>query len=89
VTALAALCADVVAPLPPASAAAFVPISGAGSTWSDSAINDAISNIGTTGMKVSYQPVVLAAAGSGFGTYTLSARLQLAVPANARAGPTC
>src|SRR5215475_8633055 len=42
---------------PPASAASYVPISGAGSTWSYNAINDWITNVAQFGMKVNYQPV--------------------------------
>ena len=41
----------------PASAATYVPISGAGSTWSANAITDWITNVSQFGMKVNYQPV--------------------------------
>ncbi len=41
----------------PASAASYVPISGAGSTWSANAITDWITNVSQFGMKVNYQPV--------------------------------
>lgn len=41
----------------PASAASYVPISGAGSTWSYNAINDWITNVAQYGMTVNYQPV--------------------------------
>jgi phosphate ABC transporter phosphate-binding protein len=41
----------------PASAASYVPISGAGSTWSANAIDDWVTNISQYGMTVNYQPV--------------------------------
>jgi phosphate ABC transporter phosphate-binding protein len=41
----------------PASAASYVPISGAGSTWSANAIDDWITNVAQYGMTVNYQPV--------------------------------
>jgi phosphate ABC transporter phosphate-binding protein len=41
----------------PAQAASYVPISGAGSTWSANAINDWVTNVAQFGMKVNYQPV--------------------------------
>jgi phosphate ABC transporter phosphate-binding protein len=41
----------------PALAASYVPISGAGSTWSFNAINDWTQNVSQFGMKVNYQPV--------------------------------
>ena len=40
-----------------ASAASYVPINGAGSTWSYNAINDWITNVAQYGMRVNYQPV--------------------------------
>jgi ABC-type phosphate transport system substrate-binding protein len=54
---LAILSAALLAPAQPASAAAFVPINGAGSTWSDNAINDWITSVAAQGMVVNYQPV--------------------------------
>jgi hypothetical protein len=44
-------------PAQSASAASFVPISGAGSTFSFNAINDWITNVVEEGMTVSYNPV--------------------------------
>jgi ABC-type phosphate transport system substrate-binding protein len=41
----------------PASAASYVPISGAGSTWSANAIEDWNSNVSQFSMTVNYQPV--------------------------------
>jgi phosphate ABC transporter phosphate-binding protein len=41
----------------PASAASYVPISGAGSTWSANAINNWTTNVAQFGMKVNYAPV--------------------------------
>lgn len=41
----------------PASAATYVPINGAGSTWSYNAINNWITNVAQFGMRVNYQPV--------------------------------
>jgi hypothetical protein len=45
VVVLAVLSAGILAPAPQALAATFVPISGAGSTWSFNAINDWITNV--------------------------------------------
>jgi phosphate ABC transporter phosphate-binding protein len=45
------------APAQSASAASFVPLNGAGSTWSYNAINDWITNVAQYGMRVNYQPV--------------------------------
>ena len=55
--ALTALCAAILGPSQPASAAAFVPITGAGSTWSYNAINDWTQDVSQFGMKINYQPV--------------------------------
>jgi phosphate ABC transporter phosphate-binding protein len=43
-------------PLQPASAATYVPISGAGSTWSANAIDDWVTNVQQYGMVVNYDP---------------------------------
>jgi phosphate ABC transporter phosphate-binding protein len=40
-----------------ASAATYVPINGAGSTWSANAIDDWVTNVAQYGMKINYQPV--------------------------------
>ena len=55
--ALTALCAAMLGPAHSAFAATFVPITGAGSTWSYNAINLWITNVAAMGMKVNYQPV--------------------------------
>jgi hypothetical protein len=47
----------------PASAAVFLPIAGAASTWSANAIDDSITNVSQCGMKVNYQPVGSASGG--------------------------
>jgi ABC-type phosphate transport system substrate-binding protein len=54
---LAVLSTAVLAVVQPASAASFVPIVGAGSTWSYNAINDWIVNVVPQGLEVNYQPV--------------------------------
>ncbi len=41
----------------PASAASYVPINGAGSTWSANAIDDWVTNVAQYGMVVNYAPV--------------------------------
>jgi phosphate ABC transporter phosphate-binding protein len=41
----------------PASASSYVTISGAGSTWSENAINEWITNVAQYGMTVNYNPV--------------------------------
>ncbi|HXZ63998.1 MAG TPA: substrate-binding domain-containing protein, partial [Streptosporangiaceae bacterium] len=41
----------------PAAAASYVPINGAGSTWSANAIDDWVTNVAQYGMTVNYQPV--------------------------------
>ncbi|HEY7324373.1 MAG TPA: substrate-binding domain-containing protein [Streptosporangiaceae bacterium] len=51
------MCAAILATAEPASAAAFVPINGAGSTWSFNAINGWITRVSSIGMAVTYQPV--------------------------------
>jgi phosphate ABC transporter phosphate-binding protein len=57
VVALATLATSVYPSAQPASATSYVPISGAGSTWSANAINDWVTNVSQFGMKVNYQPV--------------------------------
>src|SRR5215469_12134696 len=57
VVAVAALASSMLPADQPALAATYVPISGAGSTWSYNAINDWITNVSQFGMKVNYQPV--------------------------------
>jgi ABC-type phosphate transport system substrate-binding protein len=54
---LTGLSAGILTPGQPALAATFVPISGAGSTWSFNAINISSINESEIGMKVNYQPV--------------------------------
>lgn len=54
---LALLGAALLAPALPASAAALVPINGAGSTWSANAIDNWITGIHQFGISVNYQPV--------------------------------
>jgi len=44
----------VVAPVPPANAASYVPISGSGSTWSATAIDAWRANVKQYGMVVNY-----------------------------------
>jgi len=57
VVALATLATSVYPGAQPASAASYVPINGAGSTWSANAINNWTVNIQQYGIKVNYQPV--------------------------------
>jgi ABC-type phosphate transport system substrate-binding protein len=52
--ALAALCAGLLVPAQAASAASYVPISGAGSTWSATAIEQWINSVAQFGLPVSY-----------------------------------
>ena len=52
--ALTVLCAGILAPAQPASAAALTAISGAGSTWAYSAIHSWIAGVGQAGMTVNY-----------------------------------
>jgi phosphate ABC transporter phosphate-binding protein len=47
----------ILVPAQPASAASFVTISGAGSTWSYNAINDWIANVAVQGMPLNYTPI--------------------------------
>ena len=54
---LTALCVVVLAPAPPAFAASFVPVSGAGSTWSYNAIHDWITSTAQYGAVVNYADV--------------------------------
>jgi phosphate ABC transporter phosphate-binding protein len=55
--ALTAVCAGLLAPAQPTSAASYVPISGAGSTWSYNAIHNWITNVAQYGMVVNYANV--------------------------------
>jgi len=55
--ALTGLCASILAPMQPAAAASYVPITGAGSTWSYNAIHDWITNVAQYGMTVNYNDV--------------------------------
>jgi ABC-type phosphate transport system substrate-binding protein len=55
--ALTALCAGTVTAVQPALAATFVPISGAGSTWSFNAIRSWTANVAAMGMTVNYSAV--------------------------------
>ena len=57
VTALTALCASLIPGATAASAATYVPISGAGSTWSYNAINAWITNVAQYGMHINYAAV--------------------------------
>ena len=52
--ALTGLCASILAPMQPAAAASYVPISGAGSTWSYNAIHEWITDVAQFGMTVNY-----------------------------------
>ena len=55
--ALIGLCASILAPMQPAAAASYVPISGAGSTWSYNAIHEWITDVAQFGMTVNYANV--------------------------------
>jgi phosphate ABC transporter phosphate-binding protein len=55
--ALSAVCVGLLASAQPARAATYVPISGAGSTWSYNAINLWIANVHQYGLDVNYAPV--------------------------------
>jgi phosphate ABC transporter phosphate-binding protein len=54
---LTALCACLLSPAQPASAASYTPISGAGSTWSYNAIHNWITDVAQFGMTVNYASV--------------------------------
>jgi ABC-type phosphate transport system substrate-binding protein len=56
VAVLTALCAGVAGPAQPAAAATFVPITGAGSTWSYPAIHAWIVSLNQFGLPINYQP---------------------------------
>ena len=56
-TALTVLCAGLAASTQPAAAASYVPISGAGSTWSYNAIHAWITNVAQYGMTINYAEV--------------------------------
>jgi len=64
--ALAAMCAIVLAPSWPAFAATFVPISGAGSSWSYPALHVWITDVAGTGMEIAYSPSGSAAGRTDF-----------------------
>jgi phosphate ABC transporter phosphate-binding protein len=55
--AFAAVAAACLVTAQPASAASYVPILGAGSTWSANAIDDWVTNVAQYGMTINYQPV--------------------------------
>jgi phosphate ABC transporter phosphate-binding protein len=55
--ALLGLCASILAPTQPALAASYVPISGAGSTWSYNAIHNWIVDVNQFGLTVNYANV--------------------------------
>jgi phosphate ABC transporter phosphate-binding protein len=55
--ALAVMCSSMLAVTPTASAATYVPISGAGSTWSANAIDAWVTNVQQYGIKVNYAAV--------------------------------
>ncbi len=55
--ALIVWCAGIFAPSQPADAASYVPISGAGSTWSYNAIHEWITDVAQFGMTVNYADV--------------------------------
>jgi phosphate ABC transporter phosphate-binding protein len=57
VLAATAVCCSTFPAASPASAASYVPISGAGSTWSYNAINAWTTNVGQYGMRISYAAV--------------------------------
>jgi phosphate ABC transporter phosphate-binding protein len=57
VVSLATLATSVYPAAQPASATTYVPINGAGSTWSANAIDDWVTNVAQFGMKINYQPV--------------------------------
>jgi phosphate ABC transporter phosphate-binding protein len=61
--ALTAACSNIT---PPASAATFVPLSGAGSTWSSNAIDAWITGVAAKGLTVSYAAVGSAAGRADF-----------------------
>ena len=64
--ALGALCAGLLAPVQPAFAATFVPISGAGSTWSYNAIRQWVTDMAQYGVTVNYADVGSSAGRSEF-----------------------
>jgi ABC-type phosphate transport system substrate-binding protein len=66
VVALCALCIGLLASAQPARAASYVPISGAGSTWSYNAIHQWIVNVAQYGLTASYAAVGSTAGRSDF-----------------------
>ena len=71
VAALLGLCASILAPTQPALAASYVPISGAGSTWSYNAIHEWITDVAQFGMTVNYADVGSTTGRSDFGQGTV------------------
>jgi phosphate ABC transporter phosphate-binding protein len=70
--ALLGLCASILAPTQPALAAAsYVPISGAGSTWSYNAIHNWITDVAQFGMTINYADVGSTTGRSDFGQGTV------------------
>jgi phosphate transport system substrate-binding protein len=63
---LVGLLASLLGPARPAAAASYVPISGAGSTFSSNAVSSWITDVAQLGMPVSYQPVGSAAGREDF-----------------------
>jgi phosphate ABC transporter phosphate-binding protein len=70
ITALAAMCAAILAPAQPASAG-LTAISGAGSTWSYNAIHQWTSQVAANGIVVNYAPVGSTSGRSEFGQGTV------------------
>jgi phosphate ABC transporter phosphate-binding protein len=69
--AVAALCTPMFQAVPSASAASYVPITGAGSTWSANAIDDWVTNVAQYGMVVNYSAVGSTAGRTDFGEGTV------------------
>ena len=71
VMAATALCTALIPVLPPAFAATYVPITGAGSTWSANAIDAWVTNVAQYGMRVSYSAVGSTSGRQEFGQGTV------------------
>jgi ABC-type phosphate transport system substrate-binding protein len=69
--AVAAVCTPMFGAVPSASAASYVPITGAGSTWSANAIDDWTTNVAQYGMVVNYSPVGSTSGRTDFGEGTV------------------
>jgi len=69
--ALLGLCASILAPTQPALAASYVPISGAGSTWSYNAIHNWITDVAQFGMTINYTAAGSTTGRSDFGQGTV------------------